>query len=485
MPYATNLPRRNRPRGLGEAAARAASGFGTWIVDNFWGLSPKNISGQPRPYGQTVVQTLLPRTNLPRLLDLHMGPVVPGGTWPELRRMNNQPVFRTPVERPGALQVSLPPGAGPGPRSEEVQHRLAGFGYIPMGVATRPAYLLEQPGLQGFGAFGQTDTTTVEAMGVFAEMTPEDAAKSAGALRNIFLHFVQIYMARTHQAELFSETLDALAVSIPNVNDRIRRAELIVYGDPLYPNDQQRASARRNAAYTELNELDRMRLAVIQHVPLSATTQWPADLRTAYQALVERDAPSITALSFGQEEAVAAAAGPLGWAYIAGKWGIALLVIGGVIAVGAGAIVLYQWLFESDKLARIKATNARADYTAAQAKVELEYAATLETLRRKAELAPTQQERSQATNALEQLMSQHLQLKQRQAADNQRTGVGRAGTIAAFGIAVVVALMGTRLMAARRGGRRRERRHEGRRHEERRRGYGGRGRAEELLRLPA
>lgn len=156
MPYATNLPRRDRPRGLGEAADRAGSGFGTWIVDNFWGLSPKNIGGQPRPYGQTVVQTLLPRSLQPRLMNLHMGPVIPGGTWPLLRRMNNQPVFRTPVERAGAVQMSLPPGAGAGPPTEAVPHNLAGtgggFGWIPMGVAHRPAYLLEQPGIQGYGA---------------------------------------------------------------------------------------------------------------------------------------------------------------------------------------------------------------------------------------------------------------------------------------------------------------------------------------------
>ena len=155
MPFATNLPRRDRPRGLGDVA-EAASGLGTWIVDDFWGLSPAIISGQPQPYGQTSVQTLLPRTPMPRLQNLHMGPVIPGGTWPTLRRMNNQPVFRTPVERPGAIQMSLPPGAGPGPASEVVPHDLAGLGYIPMGVAHRPAYLLEPTGLQGYGTHAST-----------------------------------------------------------------------------------------------------------------------------------------------------------------------------------------------------------------------------------------------------------------------------------------------------------------------------------------
>lgn len=487
MPYSTNLPRRDRPRGLGDIA-EAASGLGAWVVDNFWGLSPKNIGGQPRPYGQTVVQTFLPRALQPRLMNLHMGPVIPGGTWPLLRRMNNQPVFRTPVERPGAVNVSLPPGAGPAPLTETVAqpqriNGYNGFGWIPMGVATRPAYLLEPPGMQGYGAYGQDSNVggelTINALGAVGKMTQAELEASAGTLRSIFIAYAQTYMSRVHQMELFDEVLEDLAVTVPAATDRVRKAELIVFGDPLYPQDQTRASARRAAAYTELQQLNKLRLELAAATPASATDNWPTDLRNAYLALINRQAPSPVTASFGQVGAIAA----LMWAYSAAKVALGILVAGGVIY---GSVKLYDYLGRAGQLAQIRASDANNAVRYAQAKTELEHAAAVNTLRRIAETAPTEKQRIAAMNKLESIITSHQQQDEQRKKDNAAVNKGIAGKLAFTATAIVAGILGLRYWLLRRGAPRRrrddrgERRREGRRERRRER----RGGARELLALP-
>ncbi len=138
MPYATNLPLRNRPRGLGDVAERAG-GLGSWVVDQHWGLSPEVIQGQNRPYGQAIVQTYLPRTQHPRLLQVQDRPVVAAGTWPTLKSTATIPVFRTPVDLPGIDPTSVPPGlSGGGAFGNGI------FGWVPQGVAKPPYNLLER-----------------------------------------------------------------------------------------------------------------------------------------------------------------------------------------------------------------------------------------------------------------------------------------------------------------------------------------------------
>lgn len=138
MAYATNLPLRNRPRGLGDVAERA-SGLGAWVIDNHWGLSPAIITGQNRPYNQSVVQTYLPRTQHPRLLAVQDRPVVAAGTWPSLKPSATIPVFRTPVDAPGIDPTSVPPGlSGGGAFGNGI------FGWVPQGVARPPYALLER-----------------------------------------------------------------------------------------------------------------------------------------------------------------------------------------------------------------------------------------------------------------------------------------------------------------------------------------------------
>ena len=141
-----NLPLESRPRGLGELAEQA-SGFGTWVVDMRWGLSPKLIGGQNRPYGPAVVQTYYPRSQAPRLTALQTGGVIAAGTWPDLLPATTSPVFRTPVTRPGVQQMSLPPGAGVTNGTALAaagMQGLAGYGYVPLGVAQPPTEMYEQ-----------------------------------------------------------------------------------------------------------------------------------------------------------------------------------------------------------------------------------------------------------------------------------------------------------------------------------------------------
>ena len=150
MPYFRNLPRRPRPRGLGDIA-RSAAGYGAWVVDQPWGLSPSIIPGQPPAYSQDVVQTMYPRAAISRLTALQTGPVVPGGTWARLLP-SGTPVFRTPVVEAGKRVEDMPGHWGPNAAASSGAGMSGpGLGWIPMGVAKPPTYMLQN----GFSGFGQ------------------------------------------------------------------------------------------------------------------------------------------------------------------------------------------------------------------------------------------------------------------------------------------------------------------------------------------
>lgn len=143
--YVNFMRRVPRPRGLG-GIARVAAGLGTWIVDRPWGLSPAIIPGQPRPY-QDMVRTMLPRSQHPRLLNVSYR-VLAAGSWPRLLPANS-PVFRTPVMAPGAQAVNE---ALPG---DPISRGVAGYGWVPMGVAHPPFFLAETAaGMSGYGSNG-------------------------------------------------------------------------------------------------------------------------------------------------------------------------------------------------------------------------------------------------------------------------------------------------------------------------------------------
>ena len=149
------IPRVPRPRGLGGIANQMA-GLGTWVVDRPWGLSPAIIPGPPQPY-QNTIRTVLPRAQRPRLLNLHQGPVVPTGTWPQVRP-TNAPVFRTPLIRAGERAVD-----------EQLPFAGFGSGWVPLGVAHPPYFLVGtkdmKAGWSGFGAENGTGGTTVNVGG--------------------------------------------------------------------------------------------------------------------------------------------------------------------------------------------------------------------------------------------------------------------------------------------------------------------------------
>lgn len=172
MAYATSLPRRNRPRGLGDVAERA-SGLGAWVIDNHWGLSPAVITGQNRPYGQSVVQTYLPRTPHPRLLAVQDRPVVAGGTWPTLKASATIPVFQTPVELPGIDPTSVPPGLGGGGTFGN-----GVFGWVPQGVARPPYRLLERKygGAGNRGVVGDPRLEQLQAAAGFGDYLTQPVA---------------------------------------------------------------------------------------------------------------------------------------------------------------------------------------------------------------------------------------------------------------------------------------------------------------------
>lgn len=131
MPYATNLPRLPRPRGLGALGHT----FGTWVVDRMWGLSPAIVPGQGRPYGPDIVQTIYPRAQNPRYLNVDYGVVGRAQwKWPQYPAASGPgaAVFRLPLNAPGVREDD-------GPEAYETAPAFKGYGSIPVGRA-QPAW---------------------------------------------------------------------------------------------------------------------------------------------------------------------------------------------------------------------------------------------------------------------------------------------------------------------------------------------------------
>jgi hypothetical protein len=312
MAYATNLPDKGQPRGLGELGHQAA-GFGTWVVDMHWGLSPKNITGQNRPYGPGVIQTFYPRSQDPRLLNLSMGPVVPGGSWPTLQPTSISPVFRTPLARSGQKQESIPPLG------------LQGYGYLPLGIAQPPVALLERgeprtipyeqmpPMLQGYGQAGGEGVTVGAEGGTQIPITKQDiefVMNNPQEARKIFFSMSQALVAARNIEERYQLALSSLyAVGDENAEEE---ALTSVYGGE----DSRRSNLRVVAG------LETMRSMFSATFTPEEISTWPSDVQRSYNAFM-RHSPGFAGYSgFGQ----------------AGE-GIAALLVGtgGLVAMVAGA----------------------------------------------------------------------------------------------------------------------------------------------------
>lgn len=145
MPYATNLPRVPRPRGLGALGDT----LGAWVVDKHWGLSPSIVPGQNIPYGPNIVNTIYPYSQSPRYLDVDYGVIQRSQwQWPKYHAASGPgaAVFRMPVTAPGIKEMDGPDAY------EKAEPSLSGYGYIPPGQATPPAHLVEVEGFGGLGA---------------------------------------------------------------------------------------------------------------------------------------------------------------------------------------------------------------------------------------------------------------------------------------------------------------------------------------------
>jgi hypothetical protein len=276
MAYATNLPDKGSPRGLGELGHQAA-GFGTWVVDMHWGLSPKHITGQNRPYGPGVIQTFYPRSQDPRLLNLSMGPVIPGGSWPDMQPTSITPVFRTPVARSGQKQQSIPPLG------------LSGMGYLPMGIAHPPTDLLERgeprdipyeqmpPMLQGYGA---ADDTVAE-IGVAEHRIPvtegdlKTIQDNPAQVRKMFFSILQAAAAARATENRYQDLVATLRAA--NDGDAHGHALQVVYGN----------AAARNQNLVFANTMDNLRVMFAATFPPEQVAQWPAEVQRAYNAFMQ------------------------------------------------------------------------------------------------------------------------------------------------------------------------------------------------------
>lgn len=144
MPYATNLPRVPRPRGLGQLGDT----LGAWVVDKHWGLSPSIVPGQNIPYGPQIVNTIYPYSQTPRYLDVDYGVVQRNQwSWPKYPAASGPgaAVFRMPVTAPGIKEMDGPDAY------EKAEPSLSGYGYVAPGQAEPPAHLLETESFQGYG----------------------------------------------------------------------------------------------------------------------------------------------------------------------------------------------------------------------------------------------------------------------------------------------------------------------------------------------
>ena len=226
-----------RPRGLG-GVARVAAGLGAWVVDKPWGLSPSIIPGQPRPY-QNMVRTMLPRSQHPRLLNVDYR-VVAGGSWPRLLPANS-PVFRTPVMAPGAQAVNE---ALPG---DPVARGVAGYGWVPMGVAHPPYFLAEKgSGMSGYGA----NSTTLSAAD--QKWLEDNPGKVQKAIRDTAVAYASLRAQANTFNVLYQSLAKADAVLSAGAGfsdaDARARAVQLIYGSEAKKNEADTTLRRMGAA---------------------------------------------------------------------------------------------------------------------------------------------------------------------------------------------------------------------------------------------
>lgn len=428
MPYATNLNEQARPRGLGDLADAAAS-FGTWVVDMRWGLSPKHIHGQTRPYGPPVVTTFYPRSQDPRLLNLHQGPVVAGGTWPQLAPVGSWPgVFRTPMVSPGSRQMSMPPLG------------MSGFGYVPMGVATTPYHLLapgedmaspyEQmpaalrgPDLQGFGADDDVSLTVGGKTLTLTAADTEWVRANATRLQNAFYGFAQSYVAARSQLQRFQDLYADLAIVEPDATKRRAQAEEVVFGAVGMKPTQDLVSA-----------LDGARVQLASMVTSDELAQWPAPLRDSWLAFV--GASSAPAMSgYGADPvgltALLISAGVAPWL---AALAVGVLVIGlvlGVVALVGGLI--WKYLIDASAQTSAAATASNAESLAREREMRWQL---LTELKNKLDTASTQGEREMYYNMWATLVGAQQRAQQRDDANKAQERAAGGGGVQLWHVAV-------------------------------------------------
>jgi len=428
MPYAQNLPHTPFPRGLGELAHRAG-GFGTWVVDMHWGLSPPFITGQGRPYGPPVVQTFYPRSQAPRLQNLQTGPVVAAGTWPDLLQADASPVFRTPVTRTGEQQLSLPPGAGVAGLAGGYSG-LHGYGHIPLGVARPPTEMYERAsfGSRGTAGFGEEpapgtlpDNLTI--LGTNYAITPEDwqqlIANRSGLLRTLHALYT-IYAARVEQVDTYNVILATFGALYPDYYQRKAYAQQIAFGTP---DGQARALA-------ELDGLLKVREDLRSRTTPEQIAAMPTDVRRMYEQFVLEGAPSLP-IGYGIAPALAAI---YAWLPVALPW-----VLGGLAVLGAGAaaVGLYRWATggaADDARAQAERDGAAAELASTQA-----YSNAMAKLSSVASQAKTEQERLTAMNAIQDITVAFANARQKKKA--LRSAGGGEWLPVVLGAGAIVGLM--------------------------------------------
>lgn len=422
MPYAQNLlPRDPFPRGLGELAQRA-SGFGTWVVDMHWGLSPPFITGQNRPYGTPVVQTFYPRSQAPRLTNLQTGPVIAAGTWPDLLQTDSSPVFRTPVRRPGEQQISLPPGAGVAGLAGGYSgmHGYRGYGHIPLGVARPPTEMYERAsfGSRGTAGFGEDPSagelpSSITVLGMSHAVTPEDwqaLVANQPQLVNMVYSLYAIYVARLKQMESFTFIMQTFGLTYPDYHQRRAYASNVAFGSP----DGERRAAN------EFNALLKVREDLRAGTTAEQIAALPAGTRQMFEQFVLEGAPSApSATGFGVLPAFIAAVVATGTIV---KWVAGALVVLGVIGTAYGVAQIYR-LFTDKPTEELRA-RAQADAAAAELQTAKAYAANTAALNERMRLARTEAERIAAMQALAVMAEAQANMQKKKADVSSAEGLG-------------------------------------------------------------
>lgn len=438
MPYAQNLlPRDPFPRGLGELAERAG-GFGTWVVDMHWGLSPPFITGQNRPYGTPVVQTFYPRSQAPRLQNLQTGPVVAAGTWPDLLQADASPVFRTPVRRVGEQQLSLPPGAGVAGLAGGYSG--TGYGHIPLGVAHPPTELYERSlfsrGTAGFGE-EPTDGTlpdNLTVLGMNYQVSPEDwqgiLANQAGLRRTLYSLYT-IYAARLEQIEAYNFVLETFGPLYPDFYQRKAYAQRVAFGTP----------EGQALAMEQFGGLLKVREDLRGRVTADEVAAMPADIRGMYEQFVLEGAPALP-VGYGVDPITA------GVALLASLPTMVAWVVGGLAVIGAlvGGVALYRWAtggLAEDRRAEAERDRAKTDRAVGEA-----HARAIDALTVAVRTAKTEGERVAAMNALANLTAARENMERKKAAVRS---AGGGGTVAL--VVMGAALLAGLFMALRWSGR--------------------------------